>query len=161
MQQATDKKTDEKEKKKHLKDYVDEEEYILRKRLPRKLPKRNCDIYVTRKTDFRMQLARCQKLLDNGNDVFVHGLGAAINRAINLALQLKARGLGTIEIGTHTSTVELVDDLEPQNDELDHETFTRNNSAVHIRVFRQQSLRSGDSEGPVQRTEASEDLNIN
>ncbi|KAL3873050.1 hypothetical protein ACJMK2_036211 [Sinanodonta woodiana] len=146
MQQVSDKKTDANEKRKYLKDYLDDEEFILRKRLPRKLPKRNCDVYVTRKTDFKMQLARCQKLLDNGNDVYVHGLGAAINRAINLALQLKARGLGTIEVGIHTSTVELVDDLEPQNDDLDHETFTRNNSAVHIRVFRQQNLRVDDNE---------------
>ena len=31
--------------------------------------------------------------------VWIHGLGAAINRAINLALQLKHRGMGTVEVG--------------------------------------------------------------
>jgi len=36
----------------------DSEEYILRKRLPRRLPKRPNDVYISRKTDFRAQLAR-------------------------------------------------------------------------------------------------------
>jgi len=36
----------------------DSQEYILRKRLPRRLPKRPNDVYVSRKTDFRAQLAR-------------------------------------------------------------------------------------------------------
>jgi len=37
---------------------IDSEEYVLRKRLPRRLPKRPNDVYVNRKTDFRAQLAR-------------------------------------------------------------------------------------------------------
>ena len=37
---------------------IDSEEYILRKRLPRRLPKRPNDVYISRKTDFRAQLAR-------------------------------------------------------------------------------------------------------
>jgi len=36
----------------------DLEEYVLRKRLPRRLPKRPNDVYISRKTDFRAQLAR-------------------------------------------------------------------------------------------------------
>ena len=119
-----------------IKDLINNEEYAFRKRLPRKLPTRKCDVYVTRKTDFKGQLARCQKKLDDGNVVYVHGLGAAVNRAINLALQLKQRGLGSVELDVHTSTVELTDDLEPLTDEHDADTMTRNNSAVHIRVFR-------------------------
>ncbi len=41
---------------------MDPMEYTLRKRLPRKLPKRRNDVYVNMKTDFKAQLARCQKL---------------------------------------------------------------------------------------------------
>jgi len=37
---------------------IDSEEYVLTKRLPRRLPKRPNDVYVSRKTDFRAQLAR-------------------------------------------------------------------------------------------------------
>jgi len=54
---------------------------------------------VNRKTDFAAQLERCQKLLDSSEqEVRIHGLGAAINRAINLALQLEQRGQGTVEV---------------------------------------------------------------
>ncbi|XP_078593666.1 ribonuclease P protein subunit p20-like [Branchiostoma floridae x Branchiostoma japonicum] len=116
---------------------IDEEEYQLRKRLPRKLPKRKNDIYINMQSNFKGQLERAQRMLDAGsNEVFIHGLGHAINRAINIALQLKARGLGTIEVSTNTSTVELIDDLYPEKDDVSSEVQSRNNSAVHIRVFR-------------------------
>ncbi|XP_045187676.2 ribonuclease P protein subunit p20-like [Mercenaria mercenaria] len=129
-------KDDSKSKYSAIKDLIDNEECVLRKRLPRKLPKRDCDVYVTRKTDFKQQLKRCQKILDHGNLVCIHGLGTAINRAINLGLQLRDGGMGTVEVSVHTSTVELTDDIEPLTDERDADTLSRNNSAVHIRVFR-------------------------
>lgn len=118
---------------------MDPVEYTLRKRLPRKLPKRRNDVYVNMKTDFRAQLARCQKLLEGGahREICVHGLGLAINRAINIALQLQASSQGVLQLAANTSTVELVDDLEPEDpDEAgEHLTRTRNNSAIHIKVF--------------------------
>ncbi|KAI9538157.1 ribonucleases P/MRP protein subunit pop7 [Dissostichus eleginoides] len=118
---------------------MDPVEYTLRKRLPRKLPKRRNDVYVNMKTDFRAQLARCQKLLEGGGhrEICVHGLGLAINRAINIALQLQASSQGVLQLAANTSTVELVDDLEPEDpDEAgEHLTRTRNNSAIHIKVF--------------------------
>jgi ribonuclease P/MRP protein subunit RPP20 len=39
-------------------DVFDPEEYILRKRLPRKFPKRLNDVYITKKTNFTAQLTR-------------------------------------------------------------------------------------------------------
>ncbi|XP_070579167.1 ribonuclease P protein subunit p20-like [Ptychodera flava] len=116
---------------------IDQNEYILRKRLPRRLPKRKNDVYVNRRTNFGAQLERCQKLLDAGfEELFIHGLGAAINRAINLALQLKTRGMGSIEVSVSTSSVELIDDLEPNNDDSEADVQIRTNSAVHIRVYK-------------------------
>lgn len=118
-------------------DTTDPEEVILRKRLPKSLPRRKNDVYVNRRTDFAAQLQRCTKLLDSGYDeVFIHGLGAAVNRAVNLALKLKQNGLGSIDVATQTSTVELIDDFEPEADDFEGGTQFRNNSAVHIRVFR-------------------------
>uniref|UniRef100_UPI00398F46FB ribonuclease P protein subunit p20 n=1 Tax=Pristiophorus japonicus TaxID=55135 RepID=UPI00398F46FB len=122
---------------------MDQVEYTLRKRLPRKLPRRRNDIYVNMKTDFKAQLARCQKMLDSGasgdgggvGEICIHGLGLAINRAINIALQLQAGSFGALHIAANTSTVELVDDLEPELDEGEPLTRTRNNSAIHIKVF--------------------------
>jgi len=36
----------------------DPEEFVLRKRLPRKFPKRLNDVYITKKTNFTAQIAR-------------------------------------------------------------------------------------------------------
>ncbi|XP_015115118.1 ribonuclease P protein subunit p20 [Diachasma alloeum] len=115
----------------------DDSEHILRKRPPYAFPKRSKDVYATNKTAFKAQLSVCEKLLDSGEpEIIIHGLGAAINRACNLALQLKKNSSGTLDIDIRTSTVHLIDDLEPLKDELDCEVNTRNNSAIHIRVFR-------------------------
>ncbi|TKC48772.1 hypothetical protein EI555_019592 [Monodon monoceros] len=122
---------------------LDPVEYTLRKRLPHRLPRRPNDIYVNMKTDFKAQLARCQKLLDGGargqnacSEIYIHGLGLAINRAINIALQLQAGSFGSLQVAANTSTVELVDELEPEIDTREPLTRIRNNSAIHIRVFR-------------------------
>ena len=45
-------------KSEELIDGLDVEEYALRKRLPRRLPKRKNDVYVSKKTNFRAQIAR-------------------------------------------------------------------------------------------------------
>jgi len=147
-----EKKDNEKSKRALIKDMIDNEECVLLKRLPRKLPKRDCDVYVTRKTDFRQQLKRCQKILDNGNLVCIHGLGVAIDRAINLALQLQASGMGMVELSTHTNTVELVDEIEPLTDDKDYDAISRNNSAIHIRVFRPTAQNEYDQIAEVEKT---------
>ena len=49
-------------------------------------------------------------------EVTIHGLGAAIHRAINLALQLQETSSHSLQISATTSTVELTDDLEPLTD---------------------------------------------
>ncbi|XP_068129968.1 ribonuclease P protein subunit p20 isoform X2 [Hyperolius riggenbachi] len=110
------------------------------RRRPAPRPPRSAnDIYVNTKTDFRAQLARCRRLLGAGGqkELRVHGLGLAIGRAINLALQLQLSAPEALLISASTSTVELTDDLEPDGGE-DGEpgTRSRNNSAIHIRVYR-------------------------
>ncbi|XP_072176534.1 ribonuclease P protein subunit p20-like [Diadema setosum] len=121
---------------------VDLNKSALRKRQPRRLPKRSNDIYVTRKSNFAGQLERCEKLLDAGEaEIHIHGLGAAINRALNLALQLESRALGTLQLAVSTDTVDLVDDVEPLCDDADFDVRERTNSAVHIRLFRTPSTK--------------------
>ena len=118
----------------------DPTEYSLRKRLPRKMPKRKNDVYVNTKTDFQAQMERCQKMLDSGvAEIHVHGLGAAINRAMTLALQLQEKTAGAMQLAVNTSTVELIDDYEPLSDDLEPESRERNNSAVHIKLYTTQS----------------------
>ncbi|KAJ9599160.1 hypothetical protein L9F63_010337 [Diploptera punctata] len=115
--------------------YKSDSDHILKKRLPPRLPRRNNDIYITNKSNFQGQLSRCEKLLNEGeSEIIIHGLGAAVPRAVNLALQLKAKRPGSVELSVNTSTVDIVDDLEPVDNEGDYETRTRHNSSVHIRV---------------------------
>ncbi|XP_053994614.1 ribonuclease P protein subunit p20 [Hylaeus volcanicus] len=117
-------------------------DYTIRRRQPFNLPgKRNKDIFVTNKTNFKAQLKKCEKLLSSGNsEVIIHGLGAAVYRACNLALQLKEIHYGGMELDIKTSTTSIIDDFEPLHDSMEYETINRSNSAVHIRVFRKFSI---------------------
>jgi len=129
---------------------IDKEEYEIRKRLPPRYPVSKNDLYITRRTNFKAQLSKCQKLLESGgfDEIYVHGLGSAVNRAINLGLQVKRRGLGSLDLAVNTSTVEVTDELEPLLMEDDAAaaaasetplTRIRNCSAVHIKIFRCES----------------------
>ncbi|KAM9312731.1 ribonuclease P protein subunit p20 [Gastrophryne carolinensis] len=111
------------------------------RRRPAPRPPRSAnDIYVNTKTDFRGQLARCRRLLATGGqkEVRVHGLGLAIGRAINLALQLQLSAPDALLLSASTSTVELTDDLDPDGEDGEPGARSRNNSAIHIRVYRAQ-----------------------
>ena len=94
------------------------------------------DIYINRKTDFSTQLARSHKLLDQGcTELNIHGLGAAIHRAINLALQLRETCSVPMEISASTCTVDLQDEMEPLDDEGDYSMESRTCSAIHIKLY--------------------------
>lgn len=111
--------------------------HVVRKRAPPRLPKRPNDIYITTRSTFQSELDKCQKLLESGEkEVFVHGMGRAVNRAVNLALQLESKFPGTVQLAVNTSTTTVVDDLEPLHDQASYETQTRQNSVVHIRIHK-------------------------
>nr|CAD7411158.1 unnamed protein product [Timema cristinae] len=82
-------------------------DHVIRKRLPPRLPRRINDIYVTNKTNH--QVSRCEKLLDSGeSELVIHGLGAAVAKAVNLALQLQDKYQGVVGLSVNTSTVDIV-----------------------------------------------------
>ena len=54
--------------------------------------------------------------LSSCTELNIHGLGAAIHRAINLALQIRETSSVPMEISATTATVELQDELEPLDD---------------------------------------------
>ncbi|CAG4971385.1 unnamed protein product [Colias eurytheme] len=111
--------------------------YALKKRLPLRPKDGDNVIFVTKKTNFKAQLDKCCDLLTKGeNDIILHGLGAAIQRCCNLALQLETLFAGTCQIEVNTGTVDLVDDLEPLTDDLDFGAQVRHSSSIHIRIFR-------------------------
>jgi len=112
------------------------EEFVIRKRLPRSLPRERNDVYVTRKTPIKVQLNRCQELLDSGETVYVHGLGAAVSRALNVALAIKQNNCGSVDFDVRTATVNLVDDIDYADEDRLPSLQTRPNSVVHIKLFR-------------------------
>lgn len=112
------------------------EEFILRKRLPRSLPREHNDVYITRKTPFKVQLNRCQDILDSSEVAYVHGLGAAVSRAVNVALAIQKNNCGSVDLDVRTATVNLVDDIDYADEDRIPSVQTRPNSVVHIKLFR-------------------------
>jgi len=112
--------------------WFDPEEYAIRKKLPPSLPRRNIDIYISNKTAFKAQLERCRQFIEKGeSEFFIHSLGSAIPRALNLALQIQKDNSTCVNLETVTSTLELTDDYESTAN-LDN---NRHNSAVHIKII--------------------------
>nr|XP_015916314.1 ribonuclease P protein subunit p20 [Parasteatoda tepidariorum] len=111
-----------------------DDDYLFQKRLPPSLPRRPNDVYVNQKTPFIAQFNKCKTLLSKEKEIHIHGLGAAVNTAVNLALQLKTFYLNTIVLDTTTSSVELIDDFTPLNGKFKPKTNTRKNSVIHIKL---------------------------
>lgn len=79
----------------------------FKKRAPPRNFTRKNDVYVTNKTDFRATLKKCQTLLNSEEgECFLHCIGNAINRGINLALKLSEEHNYKFE--ANTSTINLV-----------------------------------------------------
>jgi hypothetical protein len=114
--------------------------HVMKKRVPSKSFQRENDIYITNKTNFvvisiifkipsksfnyyylfinstfplsQAQLKKCEEILNSETgEVFLHSIGLAINRGINLALKLQQDSNGAIGVEANTSTIELVGEL--------------------------------------------------
>ncbi|XP_013145097.1 PREDICTED: uncharacterized protein LOC106108475 isoform X2 [Papilio polytes] len=128
--------TGKKQESKNTKRLMTHKNYAFKKRLPVRPIDGNNVIFVTKKTNFKAQLEKCCDLLTRGEkEIILHGLGAAIQRCCNLALQLEILFSGTCQIEVNTGTVDLVD-LEPLVDDLDFGSQVRHSSSIHIRIFR-------------------------
>uniref|UniRef100_A0A0M3HUK9 Ribonuclease P n=1 Tax=Ascaris lumbricoides TaxID=6252 RepID=A0A0M3HUK9_ASCLU len=115
-------------------------EFELRKRLPPQYPKSKNDVYITRHTSLAGQRRRVQQLMDSHMDeVVLHGIGSAVSRTINLALQIQRKLADSLKLEIKTSTVRVTDDLFPLYDEVDFASRNRSISAVHIRLSRRSS----------------------
>jgi ribonuclease P/MRP protein subunit RPP20 len=115
---------------------VDPTKYRMVKRPPiRSFGKKN-EIYVSTQTNFVVASKRVSKILDKDPEaeVVIHGLGAAINLAVDLALSIVKRSLGDLVASPTTTTEPLIDDFEPLSPELPVFTQVRYNSAIHIKI---------------------------
>lgn len=117
--------------------------YAIKKRLPLRPIDGDNVVFITKKTNFKAQLDKCCDLLTRGEkEIILHGLGAAIQRCCNLALQLEILFSGTCQIEVNTGTVDVIDDLEPLTEDLDFDSQVRCTSSIHIRIFRTAMLGS-------------------
>ncbi|XP_031353755.1 ribonuclease P protein subunit p20 [Photinus pyralis] len=115
----------------------DSRQHNLQKRPPQKLDRRDSVIYVSSKSNIKALLDKCDKLIKKDEkEIVIYCMGAAIQRGILLALQVCEQNVA-FKIATNTSTVELVDDLEPTVDEADYEILKRSNSALQIKLCRE------------------------
>jgi len=139
--------------------WLDPEEFTLRKRLPPSFPKRNIDVYITNKTHPKAQLERCQQLIQSGESVvYLHALGAAIPRALNLALKVKKFYGEQVTLETTTSTVELTDDFErvappppdSTGDNAAQGSRSRLNSGIYVKITHQITPNEEDLESAEQ-----------
>lgn len=104
---------------------VDTSLYEIQKRLPPRFHTDSSrDIYITRlvwhakndsyivecrKTKIAAQFSRCKKLLDRkSDDIVIHALGNAINRAIALALRLENAMKNSVRLSILTSSVKVL-----------------------------------------------------
>ncbi|KAI9505476.1 hypothetical protein GGI25_001022 [Coemansia spiralis] len=119
---------------------------VVKKRKPIRPSTSRADIYVTReRRKFNGHLQRARKLLVDRHypHITIHGLGAAIQQAIQLANAIKASiGSNVVSMDVSTDTVTLYDDVVPQDNDSKIVTQARQNSAIHIKMTLVDSVRS-------------------
>lgn len=99
--------------------------------------KRQNDIYITTKSNFKAQQKHCKDLLNAGiKEIYLHCLGNAIIRGLNLALNLVDNSNDSLTYDINTSTIQLIDEYHPLCDDEDISIQRRNNSAIHIKIAR-------------------------
>lgn len=64
--------------------------------------------------------------------VTIHGLGAAVNKAVDIANKVLQTHSGSVQVSVNTSSVVLVDDYEPLVPDLAPVSQIRLNSAIHV-----------------------------
>lgn len=96
------------------------------------------EIYVSRKSNFQALYQRALRLLNDDSQgegmgtVTLHGLGASIEKCVELALKIKEAQHAVLE--TTTSSEELVDELTPATEDDLPSWSVRVNSAIHIKI---------------------------
>ncbi|OZJ02399.1 hypothetical protein BZG36_04861 [Bifiguratus adelaidae] len=133
---------------------------LLHKRTAQHAATKPNDIYVSRSSSFAGQLARGKKLfLEEGyKEITIHGLGASIERALSLSLAIQAVLHDQVTLLCHTKTVNLYDDIVPDDmvkysilmtlhgsddvfdEDEDYRTQKRQNSGVEISIVAKDSI---------------------
>lgn len=115
----------------------DETNNEMRRRPPVKPSSDPNHIYITRKTNVESQVKSAETMLNNSFDeVFIHGMGASINKALVFAMELERKFGGSVKSDIQTSTVQCTDDIVSLLELDKNETRHRSVSAVHVHLYR-------------------------
>ncbi|CAI5447805.1 unnamed protein product [Caenorhabditis angaria] len=94
-------------------------------------------IYITRKTNIEQQSKKAAEMLNNSFDeIFIHGMGASLNKAMVFALEVERKFAGSVKSDVLTSTVQVTDEIFSFSDEHENNLRNRPISAVHIHLYR-------------------------
>ncbi|CAJ0600842.1 unnamed protein product [Cylicocyclus nassatus] len=119
---------------------IDENTFEIKKRQPQKpsgIRGGHNNFYVTKKTSISATMKRVEEILHNkGTEIYIHGLGASLNRAMVLALEIQKTFTNGVSLNITTSTVNVTDDLFPMSDEFEMGIRNRPLSAVQIHICR-------------------------
>jgi len=106
------------------------------KRVGQRTPTKKNEIYVASNSIFASLLKRATTLLNSekNQELVIIGVGATIEKALNLSLKLKRSFLGLLSLNVYTKTVHFYDDLEPLDEDGIPQIQKRNNSCVEIKL---------------------------
>lgn len=115
---------------------------VKRRRAPLRAPSLKSDVYITTAQRPQATVRRARALLfdDNLTEITLHGLGAAVERAVDAARALSEQYGTHLAVHTRTSSVELIDDYEPLRDDLEVRSVSRFSTAIHIRIVKRLSF---------------------
>jgi DNA-binding protein len=110
------------------------ENYRFTKRAPQRQFGSKHDIFVSSGSSIVAAVKKVQKMLKNDptSSVTIHGLSAAIKKAVDIANYVAQAHAGSLSISVRTSSIPLVDDYEPLIPDLPPISQIRLGSAIHV-----------------------------
>eukprot|EP00475_Leptophrys_vorax_P004390 TRINITY_DN1261_c0_g1_i1.p1 TRINITY_DN1261_c0_g1~~TRINITY_DN1261_c0_g1_i1.p1 ORF type:complete len:183 (+),score=51.79 TRINITY_DN1261_c0_g1_i1:80-550(+) len=114
----------------------DPNKYVLRKKIPIRPRARVNDVFVSRAHPIPLYVKRAAKMLekDEVKEVYVFGMGAALETAIQVALMVQKElgGPNAITVSPNTDSVFLFDEFQPLQEGLEPVIIKRLCSQIQI-----------------------------
>ena len=132
-----------------LEDEASIEEYELVKRRPPKNSRSKNDVYISQRSSFKAQLQKVKKLFESGQtEVVLHGLGAAIERVVSLALKLEEEAQPLLKLAVTHDSMQVVDELKCVSEAGSSKTQCRKTPVIHIKIFKTDSIPFASPDNP-------------
>ncbi|CAB3406699.1 unnamed protein product [Caenorhabditis bovis] len=116
---------------------IDTNHFSITRQKPATIKSSKDHIYISRKTNIEQQVKEAESLLNNSfSSIYVHGMGASINKALVFAMEVERNLHGSVKSDILTSTVQVSDVIFSYSDEFESGIRNRPLSAVHIHIYR-------------------------